>query len=70
MTPLDRGRLVVAIEGRYREALQTAMTTHTIDPDEQLEIAGAVLALMLRKMYQKRGEVWLTAVLKMVLQPD
>lgn len=68
MEPLERARLVVAIEGRYREALKLAMVTHTIDADEQIEIASGVLALMLRKMTQQRGQVWLEQVLTMVLK--
>lgn len=70
MEPLERARLVVAIEGRYREALKVAMVTHTIHADEQIEIASGVLALMLRKMTQLRGQEWLEQVLKMVLQDD
>lgn len=70
MDPIDRARLVVAIEDRYRAALLEALPPYTLDPAEQQEIASAVLALLLKKMYHVRGTPWLEAVLKMVLTDD
>lgn len=70
MDPIDRGRLTVAIEARFRETLQVALIPYTMDEDEQHQIASAVLALMLKKMYRRLGKDWLEAVLRMVLTDD
>lgn len=69
MDPLERGRLAVAIEQRYREAMQVSIAGFTTDAEEELEVASAVVALLVRKMYQRRGVIWLEAVLRQVLQP-
>ncbi len=69
MDPVKRGQLTVAIERMFRDAMLESIQGHTTDRDEQEQIAGAVLALMLRKMTLTRGTPWLEAVLQMVLQP-
>lgn len=69
MDPPDRARLTLFLDQQLRETLQTAVTLATPVQTEQLEIAGAVIALLLRRMYRERGEAWLTRVLHHVLQP-
>lgn len=70
MEPLERARLCVAIQNRFREAMLAAILPYTQDPAEQTEIAGGVLALMLKKMYEQQGHAWLELVLQQVLQPS
>lgn len=72
MEPLDRAKVVLFLEDRFRDTLHKAVQTWTEDPEEQTAIAAAVLAKSLRAMYLDRGEqgpVWLESVLRMVLQP-
>lgn len=69
MDPLLRAQLVIVIEDTYRSTLRQQLQAHTSDPEEQEQIAGAVLAMMLRKMYLVRGQAWLESILTMVLQP-
>lgn len=69
MNEIERGVTVQIIEAQYTATLKAQVTALTDDEDEQLQMVGAVLALMLRKMFLQRGEVWLEAILKMVLQP-
>ena len=69
MEPAERGRLTVAIVTVFTDTMKDSIARHTQDPAEQLEVAGAVIALLTRKMYQQRGDPWLEAMLKQVLQP-
>lgn len=69
MNDIERGVTVQIIEAQYTATLKAQVSALTDDEDEQLQMVGAVLALMLRKMFLQRGEVWLEAILKMVLQP-
>lgn len=69
MTPDEQGRLTVAIEQQFRATLREVVARKTSDPQEQLAVASAVVALLLRKLYQEKGKDWLETVLRMVLQP-
>ena len=69
LTPAERAMMIQVIEAQYTGTLRAQLAVITDDADEQLQMAGAVLALMVRKMYLQRGEPWLEAILTMVLQP-
>lgn len=68
MTPETKARLVLEIDAQYRAALHQVVRATALSEAEQLEVAGAVVAMLVRKMYQQQGVAWLEAVLKMVLQ--
>ena len=67
MDETTRGEMVLGIEAAFRDSLHASVTMVTDDPDEQLQMAGAVVALLLKRMYQERGKEWLERTLKMVL---
>jgi len=68
MTPEEaRARLVMEIDAQYRAALHDVLARVPITEEERLEVAGAVVGLLLRKMYQQRGIAWLEQVIKAVL---
>lgn len=69
MEPRERAEVTLAIVDQFTATLRQLLMRQTTDDAEQLEIAGACLALMLRRMYQQRGQVWLEAILQSVLQP-
>lgn len=58
----------VAIQHQYKAAMADSIRAFTVDPKESNEIAGGVIALMLREMYKTQGVEWLEAVLKQVLE--
>ena len=62
-----RGEMVLGMEAAFRDSLKASCSTVTQDPEEQHQIAGAVVALMLKRMYQDRGQAWLEQVIRMVL---
>lgn len=64
---LRYARLAQAIDDRYRESLQAAIQHAGLSQEAEIEIAGAVVALLLRRMYRERGRAWLERVLEMVL---
>lgn len=64
-----RAQLVLAIQYQFTQTMREVISSKTSDPEEQEQIAGAVLGLMLRHMYQTRGDQWLETVLRQVLQP-
>lgn len=67
MTAREQAQIVVATELHFRNTLQEVVKRHSDNPEEQIQIASGVIALLLRKMYQERGNQWLEGVLKMVL---
>lgn len=69
MEAVERAMTVQIIEAQYSATLRVQLAALTDDEDEALQMAGAVIALSLRKMYLQRGEEWLTETLKLVLRP-
>jgi hypothetical protein len=70
MTTREQARIVVATERQFNRTLHEVVKKHSENPEEQLQIASGVLALLLKKMYQERGRLWLEQVLTMVLKPE
>lgn len=70
MTKEERyARLVLEIDERFRGALHEALAATGLEVQDREEVAAAVVALLVRRMYQQRGQVWLERILQMVLQP-
>ena len=63
--------VTMGIEGHLMDALRNATTATTADRVEQLEIAGAVLTLMLRHYVRSCAdpEGWLEVCIRAVLEP-
>lgn len=70
MTQEEQGRLTVAIERVFRDRIKETLDNCGATDAEQLAIAAAVVALMLKKLYQQLGTTWLETILRMVLTPD
>lgn len=70
MTPEERGRLSVAIEHVFRDRMKDTLDEYALTEEEQLQIASAVVALMLRKLYRSQGARWLESIIRSAMQPD
>lgn len=68
MTEVERAEYVMGLSAATRDGLRSAISILTEDEDEKEQIAGAVLAQLLREMYRARGQRWLETVVAMVLK--
>lgn len=69
MTAREMARVVVATELQFRNTLHEVVKKHTDNPEDQMQMASGVVALLLKKMYQEKGLLWLELVIKMALEP-
>ncbi len=68
MTEVERAECVMGLAAAVRDGLKASISTLTEDPDEQEQIAGAVVATLTRDMYRARGQRWLEKAIEMVLK--
>lgn len=67
MEDRERAEFCLGLAASVKDSLATVLGTVAENPDEREQMAGAVIALLLRDMYRARGPVWLETILKQVL---
>lgn len=68
MTAAEKASFAIGMEKHLRDALHSATVFVTDDPTEQADIATATVTLLVRRLYQSRGQVYLEAIIKAVLE--
>jgi len=64
----ERAEFVLGLAAGIRDSLRAVLEGCTGDEDEREQMAGAVIALLLRDMYKSRGNAWLERILRQVLK--
>lgn len=69
MNSPQKAEVALIINQQVRTVLREVTAHITDDPQEQMELASAVVALLLRDLYVEFGHTWLERVVQIVLQP-
>ena len=68
MTEVERAEFVLGFSAAIRDGMNTSISMVTRDEDEKEQVAGAVLACLVKEMYRARGTKWLEKMIAMVLK--
>ena len=68
MTDQERAEYVLGLSTALRDGMRASISMLTPDADEQEQIAGAVLAVLVRDMRRARGTLWLERLIAMSLK--